>query len=145
MLAVAAAALVVLAGCGGGTKTQSGTPASGAPTAPTTAAQARQSSAPASTTGATALNGRPCPPPAAPVVVSPVSDWVLLRRLTNLTGRPEDDQVLWQATATILNPTPSVVKIQSVVAVSLTRADGSKVLVRADPCQGPLSSARGRS
>ncbi len=134
MLAVAVAALVVLSACGdSSSKPEIGAPASGATTAPTTAAPVVRSTAPASTTGATSKTGSQCPPPAASVAVSAVSDWVLLRRLTNISGRPEDDQVLWQATATVTNPTPSVVQIRSVVAVSITRGDGTKLLVRADP------------
>jgi len=66
-------------------------------------------------------------------VVSGVQNWTLLRHDPNLTGRPEDDTVVWQATGSITDPTPNVVIVQSVVAVALTRGDGTKVLVRADP------------
>ncbi len=71
--------------------------------------------------------------PSTVVTVSPLDSWSVLRQTPGLSGRPEDAQTMWRATATISNPTSFAVTIRSMVAVALTRGDGSKVLVRADP------------
>lgn len=71
--------------------------------------------------------------PSAAVTVSPLDKWTVLRQDPALTGRPEDARTTWVATATISNPTSTALTIRSMVAVALTRGDGSKVLVRADP------------
>lgn len=112
--------LVLLAACGGG----AGPPGADQAAATTTAPAAAVSAPAARATPTT----EPCPGGA--LTVSPIGEWRLIEREPNLTGKAEDNRVVWQATATVANTSTQVVEVSSLVAVNLVRDDASSVVVK---------------
>jgi len=118
--------LLTLAACGGkASEASSRSPsAKGPSTADTTGAAATSTARP------TAEIPTKAPCPSGSITVSPLGEWRVTSRDANISGRPEDDAVVWQTDGMVSNATAQRVDIKSIVVVNIARPDASSFRVR---------------